>query len=459
MRFRGTCSLVILFVAIAGYVYFVEIRGEADRTKVKADESKVFLFDKDDVSSIYLKNYDNTFLLELGPSGWEMKEPLETGGDDGVVDLILTTLVNSRIERTVIDSATELAPFGLDKPLVALSIATDAVHYDTLYMGGHNPTRSFVYSRLSGQNKVFMVPAVLFNNTSKKLLALRDKSVLNFSKDEITRVLLTREDDALLFERDGDSWDISEPVSVRGDKGKIERVINGLSNLKAIEVASEDGEDLHRYGLDPPWGRVDLFSGDDVKVESLILGNARANGNLYVKDVSRTHVFVVPPQTIRLITDDLEVFRDRRVLQFDRDDVTGITLTYPGRIVTCEKDAEGKWYFHGGEEAVRRPADDSRIDALLSDLFDLRVEEFVGEKGSSLAPYGLDDPAALVGLVGEGGELAGLVAGRTGEDGTYLYAMNRSEDWVYTVRSELLDSIVLSADELEEGKKESPDIQ
>ncbi len=459
MRFRGTCSLVILFVAIAGYVYFVEIRGGAERTKVKANESKIFLFDKDDVNSVYLKNYDNTFLLELGPSGWEMKEPVETGGDDGLVDLILTSLENSRIEKTVIDSASDLAPFGLDKPLIALSIATDGTWRDTLYMGGHNPTRSFVYSRLSGQNKVFIVPAVLFNNTSKKLLALRNKSVLDFSKDEITRVLLTREDDALLFERDGDSWDISEPISVRGDKGRIERVINGLSNLKAIEVVSEDGEDLHRYGLDPPWGRVDLFSGDKMKVESLILGNARASGNLYVKDVSRKPVFVVPPQTIRLITDDLEAFRDGRVLLFDRVDVTGITLTYPGRSITCEMDAEGKWYFHSGEETARLPADDSRIDALLSDLFDLRVEEFVGEAGSSPAAYGLDDPAALVRLTGEGGELAGLAAGRTGEDGTYLYVMNSSEDWVYTVRSELLDNIVLGANELEEDKKESLDIQ
>jgi hypothetical protein len=384
-----------------------------------------------------------------------MKKPVETRGDDNSIDLILTSVQNADIERVVVVFAADMTPYGLDDPLVVLQFGTESTDYDTLYIGHHNPTRSFVYSRLSGQRRVLLLPQTVFSNASKKLLAFRDKSVMDFEKEDVNRMVIRRKDDTLVFKRVEDKWFMREPISTRADRGKVERVINGMKNLKAREFISEGDEDLSRFGLDNPWGRIDLQLKDDLGTESLILGNVKKKGDAMVKDVSRKPVVLVPAHIVTLINADMADFRDKRVLSFERDEVMRVSLDYPGRKIMAEKDREGDWYLYSEDEPVRNRGNNSAISDLMSDLYNLLVEEFVGEKGSSMELYGMDNPQAVIQLMGEDKKLAELTIGKksmeeVGEKKTeYLYAMNEDDNWIFTVRGNLLDKFVLNIEDLE----------
>ncbi len=462
MRFKGTYLLAVLFLAFVAYVYLYEVRGERERQKAEEEQKKVLIFDKGDISRMYIENYDTTFTFEKGPDGWEMKSPVETKAEDNQIDLVLTSIQNADIERVVEDSAADLATYGLDDPLVKLQIGTESTLLDTICLGHHNPTQSFVYARLSGQRKVLLLPQTIFSNASKKVLAFRDKSVMDFEKDDVTRMTIKRKDDTLVFERVGDKWFSREPISARADRGKVERVINGMVNLKAREFVSEGDENLSMFGLDDPWGRIDLVLKGDLGTESLILGNAREKGDVLVKDVSRKPVVLVPPHIVTLINAPMTDFRDKKVLAFDRNEVTEIRLAYPDRKIVSEKDPEGEWYLYSEEEPVRYRGDGESMEKLVSDLYNLLVEEFVGEKGSFLAPYGLDEPQVVVRIVEEGGELAVLTIGRKGVeeiDGKkkeYCYAMNEDDSWIFTVKGDVLDKFVLSIEDLEYHEDTEP---
>ena len=456
MRFKGTYFLAIFFLAVATYVYLYEVKGGEERKKAEEAEKKVFLFEKDDVTWLHLKNYDNTFHIVRGPSGWEFEEPIATKGDDNQIDLILTSLENAEIERTVVDSTHDLTPYGLAEPQVSLQIGTEVATSDTLYLGQHNPTLSFVYAKLSGESRVFLLPATLYNNASKKFFALRDKAVLHFNRDEVRRMVLTRKDDVLACEKNGEKWRIVEPISVRGDKGKVERIINSLNNLKAKEIASEGGDDPSKFGLGNPWGRIDLFLGDNLDMKSLVLGKASSKGDVFVKDLSREPVFVVPSSLVTQIKDKVDAFRDRKVLEFERDKITEIVLIYPDRTIRCEKDSTGDWYFYTGEEPVRRPANSSRMSRLLSDLYGLRIEDFVAERGTSLKPYGMESPQAVIEVVDKVEGKTTLMVGKKGVDEVkgkkkeYLYVMNDRDGWICTMKADALDKLVLSVEDLKE---------
>ncbi len=461
MKFKGTYLLAFFFLVAAAYVYLYEVKGGEERKKAEEAEKRVFQFEREDLTWVNLKNYDNTFRAIRGPSGWEFVEPIATKSDDNQIALILSSLESAEIERIVVDSTLDLAPFGLDDPQVSLQVGTDATTYDTLYLGHHNPTLSFVYAKLSGDSRVFLLPATLYNNANKKFFALRDKTVLRFDRDGIRRLILTRKDDTLVFEMEGEKWWIREPISVRGDRAKITRVINTVNNMKAKEIASEGGDDLAKFGFDNPWGRIDLFTGASREMKSLILGRAKSNGDVYVKDLSRETVFVVAPSIVTLIKDRVELFRDKKLLDFDREAVTEIGLVYPERLIRCERDSAGDWFVYTGDEPVRQPGNGARVSRLLSDLNGLTVEEFVGERGTSLKPYGMDKPQVVIEIIDDIGEPLTLMVGKKGVDDVdgevkeYLYAMNDRDGWVCTVGVDVLDKLILDVEELkEEGEGE-----
>jgi hypothetical protein len=461
MRFKGTYLLAFFFLVAAAYVYFYEVKGGEERKKAEEAEKRVFQFERENLTWVNLKNYENTFRVIRGPSGWEFVEPIVTKSDDNQIALILTSLENAEIERIVVDSTLDLVPYGLDEPQVFLQVGTDSTTYDTLYLGHHNPTLSFVYAKLSGESRIFLLPATLYNNANKQFFALRDKTVLFFDRDKVRRMILTRKDDTLVFEREGEKWWIKEPISVRGDHAKIARVVNTLNNMKAKEIVSEGGEDPAKFGFDNPWGRIDLFTEASPEMKSLILGKAKSNGDVYVKDISRETVFVVPPTVVTLIKDNVELFRDKKLLDFERDAVAEIGLVYPERLIRCERDTAGDWFVFTGDEPIRQPGNSARVSRLLSDLNGLTVEEFVSVRGTSLEPYGMDKPQVVIELVDSMGESLTLMVGKKGvedidgEVKEYLYAMNDRDGWICTVGVDVLDKLILDVEELrEEGEEE-----
>jgi hypothetical protein len=455
MRFKGTYLLAVVFLSVAAYVYFYEVKGAEEQKKIEEAEKNVFEMDKDKVSSIYLRNYSDSFRIERGPTGWEIEEPIKTPADDDQVDLILTSLENAEIERVVVDSASDLSAFGLDKPQVELQLGTDETQFDTLFIGSHNPTQSFVYSRLSGEKRVFLLPSSVYNNVSKKLFAIRDKTVLSFNKDDVRRVSLDRRDDTLVFEKEGDKWRIKGPIDARADKSRIDQVLNSLSALKAKEFADEGGAKLSRFELDHPWGKVDLYLGDNLEMKSLLLGGTKGKaGDVYAKDVSRDPVFVIPSYFVKQVTKELDDFRDKKLLEFEKDQLKEIRLTDPLRTIICEKDTTGDWYYYTGKDPVRYPASSSAIDRLVSDLSSLHIQSFVGVQGKTLRPYGLDNPQSTVLLNEKNGGKVTLSIGKKvvekegGKAKEYLYAMNDRDGWIYTVGGSTLGKLKVSVDDL-----------
>jgi hypothetical protein len=456
MRFKSTFLLAVLFIVIGGYVYFYEIRKEAERQEAGETANRVFVFDMDEVSRIYLKNYSDTMVLRRDETGWVFETPMETRGDESQINIILSSIESAEIERTVEDSAVDLEPFGLDDPQAAVQIETDQTVFDTLFLGHHNPTQSFVYSRFSGKDRVILVPATIYNNVNKKFFALRDKTVLAFEREDVNQMLLSREKEALGFQRREGKWWIKTPIEVRGDHGKIERIINNISNLRAKEIPSEGGEDLARFGLDEPWGRVDLYLGENLGMKSLLLGKARSNGDVYVRDTSRDLVFVIPPAVVKQINEDLEGYRDKKVLEFERNSVVEIGLIYPDETIRCEKDSAGDWFYYTEESPIRHPAKTSRLNRLLGDLASMRIEDYVSEIGGTLEPYGLHQPSAMIEIgLGELGSTS-LSVGKTrvevvdGEEKEYNYVMNDKDGWIFMVKGSAADKVFIDLEEIRE---------
>lgn len=208
---------------------------------------------------------------------------------------------------------------------------------------------------------------------------------------DVTEVELKRPDSVVKLKREGDGWQILEPVKARGDRGPIDETVTSVVSAKMDREIEAAPAALGDFGLDKPAAEVTLRLKDGKQL-GLILGGKSPTGVwVYAREAGKAPVFVVGDSVLRDTTRPLADFRDKAVIAFDQKDVTGLEVATRDDTVAAEM-TEGRWKL---SRPRALPVDGDTVREFLEKLRAARVKEFVAESPPSLAPFGLDRPAKV----------------------------------------------------------------
>ncbi len=258
-------------------------------------------------------------------------------------------------------------------------------------------------------------------------------------------------------------WDIAAPKQSKADESAVRSYVKTLLTTKAQRsYSAEDakGKADSESGLDKPAGTLTLKAGG--RTGTLLFGLETPNKNGYfarVKDGRGLLVFAQYFVDESILKKKLGDLRDKSLLAFSTTDVKKVTLNYPSRSLALEKRGED-WYLTGKAE---RKADNGTVDSLLSALTSARIDQFVEDKATDPAAYGLDSPRIEVILsLGDKGE-NGLLVGRSEtemaeppadpnapppEPKEKLYVQRKGDDEVLKVEGSLYDSLLKNETDL-----------
>lgn len=104
-------------------------------------------------------------------------------------------------------------------------------------------------------------------------------------------------------------------------------------------------------------------------------------------------------------------------------EITGLAMQSPTVDVSLAREEDGRWVI---TDPIRAPADEGEVRALLRALTLGRVKRVVEEDAASLAPFGLDQPSAVLTLTA-GAQRERLVLGDSGPITATLYARRDSD--------------------------------
>lgn len=241
---------------------------------------------------------------------------------------------------------------------------------------------------------------------------------------------------AVRAERRDERWWLVEPLEFPADAVALDAMAGALADL-AHEQSIDSGQPASVYGLADGARRVEFGTANGSY--ALRIGDkAPLGSNTYVARGADEAVFTVPTWRTNALSEELLELRDRRVLAFDRQSVRRIEAIWSDGSVVIERDGES-WRLR---EPLDGPADDDRIDALLSDLTYLRTDGFVDEPLDDVEA-GLDPPAFAVALElasdvpGEAPRTLRFELGRVWSDGQRL--ARGSHATLYALASERID--------------------
>ncbi len=434
MRVRTPLVLFALFVVLGAVYYFLEVR----RPPTPSDtRPKLFPFEQKDVTRLTLRTKEGRLTITREKEGWTLTEPLKAAGDKFAIDSLLGTLVGTRIERTIEETPSSLAPFGLEKPSLTLTLTTSAGASSTVHLGDPTPTKGSLYAKKEGEPRVVLLPEWLRGNLTKKPFDLRDKTILAVNQDNVTRIDLTSPKGRLSLEKSDSLWKIREPIAAKADSSAVRQLLWAAAGLQVKEFLEEKQRNLQKYNLNNPAVSLTLWEKDAKSPSRLLLAKAPDSARgAYAATTPARGIYLVDARVLTDLSKGVADLEDRHLFSFDYGDVSRITLTAGTTSLAMEK-VKTAWRMSSPE---KREVKEGKADGLIFLLRDLTFLRTLPVRGTSLIQYGLDPPRLAVTLSkADGSSVAALTLGSPRKGA--VYGKPEGAASVYLLEPSLLDRI------------------
>mgnify|MGYP006089619493 CR=1 FL=1 len=387
---RSTLALAVVAVGLGGYAYLIE----SDRsTAPTADQLiPVFDFESDDITTVTVTAENgNRTVVDKADARWRLIEPFEGNVDVTAVVGLASSVATLEMQRVVAEPEDDiaLATFGLDEPRITVGVVIASGTDASLLIGARTPTGGDVYATLAGSNRVFLMSGYLDDTFNQSTFDLRDKTILDFTNDEVEGLEITGDEVAVQLRKTGNRWALTSPIAALADAGTTDGVIGRLGTGQIASVESESTDDLAQYGLAPP--RLNVTVRLTGSTASLIVGSAAGPGRIYARDEARDPVFTIDETLVGELVRSAEAYRRKDLFGFRPFNAESVSVERGGDLWSFDKSEST------GEPTMWRmlspspgEVDGAAMEDLLAKLSNLRAESFVDSRDGT----GLTTPVA-----------------------------------------------------------------
>lgn len=378
MRFRGLLVAVVLLAALGAGLYFSNKQKAAEAAKPPADAPpKILALTDADITKVELKKKgaDET-VLEKANGKWQITAPKPYAADQDTANQLVSSAANVTSDRVVEDKATNLAAYGLNSPSLEVDITGKGGKISRLKFGDDTPTNSGAYAMLDGDPRVFTVASFAKTGVDKSVNDLRDKRLLTFDQDKLSRVELIAKKQDIEFGRDKDQWQIVKPKPLRADGLQVDEMLRKLKDAKMdLTLSDEDAKKAAAaFASATPVATVKLTDPSGTQQIEV----RKNKDDYYAKSSVAPGVFKSTPELGTGVDKSLDDFRNKKLFNFGFNDPSKIEMHANGKTYAFQKGGDD-WFSNG------KKMDSTSVQSFLDKLRDLSASKFI-DTGSLGAP-------------------------------------------------------------------------
>ncbi len=229
--------------------------------------------------------------------------------------------------------------------------------------------------------------------TSEQVKERSDKVLASIKRDDVVGLDITNSHGSFQLEKQDDHWRLVKPIQFAADDTAVGSLLTALSGLKIDRSLAPGEVKPAEYKLDKPEMSVVLRTKNGGKTKLDVGGKAALGSNRAVS-LGDGRILLCPGYFTSDLDKPLDGWRSHKVVNLFADQVASLEVKRPtGRVQAVRKGEH--WELL---EPVKDLADRDQVRNVISDLNELKVQEFL-DAGSDLAKLGLDHPRYDVTLV------------------------------------------------------------
>jgi Domain of unknown function (DUF4340) len=371
MKLRGLMLGTLVLLALVAGVYFSNKQKSAEAAKPPTDAPpKILALPDGDITKIAIRKHDaDEIILDKNAAGkWQITFPKPYGADQDASNALATAVGTVTSDKVIEDKATDLAGYGLKAPNTEIDITTKKGAIKKLRIGDDAPANGGTYVALDGDPRVFTVPSYTKSNLDKSLNDLRDKRLLTFEQDKLSRVELVAKKQDIEFGRDKDQWQIVKPKPLRADGLQVEELIRKVKDAKMdLTVSEEDAKKAAAtFNSGTPVATVKVT--DPSGTEQLEI--RKVKDDYYAKSSVVDGVHKVSNDLATGLDKGVDDFRNKKLFDFGFSDPNKIEMHDNGKTYAFEK--KGEDWLAGGKKM-----DSTSVQSFVDKLRDLAASKFI----------------------------------------------------------------------------------
>ena len=371
MRFRGLLAAVIVLAALGGAAWWSERKEKANASKPSPDAPpKILSIPESDFQQIQLaKKAGDTTLLKKAGGKWQIVQPKPLAADQDSVNSLVTSLSSLSSDRLIEDKASDLSSYGLNSPAEQVAVTRKDGKVQTLLVGDDTPTGAGVFAKLENDPRVFTIASFAKSNLDKSSKDLRDKRLLTFNSDKLTRVDLSAKGTYEFGKNNQNEWQILKPRPMRADGLQVDDLVRKLKDAK-MDTSGTD-EDAKKAVAGFSTGvRVAVAAVTDVNGTQQIEIRKDKDKNFYARSSAVEGIYKVTSDLGDGLDKALDDFRNKKLFDFGWNDPSKLEVHNGATQATYQKNGE-KWM--SGPKQMDAPS----IQALVDKLRDLTSVKFL----------------------------------------------------------------------------------
>ena len=440
MRVRGLLIAIGLLAVLGVGTWWSNRTKAAEEAKPKSDTApKLFAIPEDQIAQLSLKRRDGAeiILKKNAANKWEMVQPQPYRVDADAVNGITNSLTSLNAEEVVEDKASNLRQYGLDSPSFELTVAKKDGKTQRLLIGDDTPTGGNVYAKLADDARVVSMNSSTKSTLDKTAQDLRDKRLLTFDSDKLTRVELTSKKQTVEFGKNNQNeWQILQPKPLRADSFQVEELIRKLKDAKMD--ASVTDEDAKKAAAS--------FGSGTVAGTAKVTDNSGAHtievrknkDDYFAKSSAVEGVYKVSNDLGTALEKGLDDFRNKKLFDFSFSDPSKLDVTRDGKTTSYAKTGE-KWF------AGTKQVDSASLQGFVDKLRDLSAAKFLDS--------GFGTPTMELTVTSNDGKRVEKV--QISKPGSDYLAKRDNEASVYQLDSKAAEDLMKAAGEIKEAQPES----
>jgi hypothetical protein len=406
MRLRNTIIALVLLAIVGGYAFIV------GRYSVPEAPQRLIDVKQDDIAKIELRYADREIVLARDKGKpWRLVKPIGADADQNQANNLARAIAEGVLVRTVDDQPTDLVPFGLKPPITTVIVTTfDNKPVPTIEVGKSTPIGFNTYAQVGNNPAVLLTEGAFSSGMNKTVNELRVRDLMAFKMDDVQKLIITRDNGQMVeIDRDGENWKIVKPAAYPADDLAVRMALSTLVNARATDFVNDTPANVAQYGLEKPHltATVILKNGEQ---QSMLFGfkqNEPGKSGIYARRGERAPVYAVAEYLLTSLDKSFLDFRDRTIVKVDPESVYTIKIKNSDGAFTITRQPLGKWNVTAAGKT--KEGDMPVVERLLNQFHDFKGTSIVADPMPSAQPFGLDNPALEITLLGKDGkELAAL---------------------------------------------------
>jgi hypothetical protein len=390
MKWGRMLAAGVLLAGLAVVLWWSNRQEKAKEGKPAADAPpKILALGADTIQRIEIRHRgEDPITLQLKGSTWAMTSPKPLAVDSAAVSAMTSAASSVDAERVVDPNVSDPKAYGLAPAAIEVDLGTKDGKTSKLLIGDNTPAGSAVYAKLDGDPRLFTMATYSKTAFDKETKDLRDKRLLPFTQDKLSRVEITAQKQTYEFVKKGESeWQIVKPKPMRADSTQTDDLVRQLNNAQMdLSGVQDDKKNAAAFASAPVLAIAKVTDQDGTKTLEI----RKVKDDYYAKSSAVDGVYKVSKMVGDALDKPVDAYRNKKLFDFGFSDPTHIEVADGGKTSIFDKSGEN--WMSGGKKM-----DSTSVQAFVDRLRDLSAPKF--------ADSGFTTPVVTVTVVSNQGKL------------------------------------------------------